>query len=519
MAKKKSTTLPYENFSRETETFIINLEKPDFELMNTEKLSSVQSDFKNLADLVCNKYTTLIQKSVTLEDHEQLYLDVTFNSLDSKSVQISLDEGLGENPILPRQIFDNYNNPIFVVKGEAPFKLAYGNDLFFKVFGGDKKRFNDAYQNNFALAFPLNKRSLYIDQISSSLQRAGYCEMDVELELQSSLEWYYLNLQKIHNAENDYIFGMIVSVSHRRIVSEQLAIERKYLLALQELAKNELFKIDIKTLTFYNQTHNLEQSVLPEEIPNFPQYILDKQLIHPFDIDEFKSILEKACLGKVVSSSIRLRLSPDDFTWTQIDAKPIFNDDGDPVEIIGILRDVEDSVALKERATSDPLTGVLNKAAFRDSVELTIKNSHPELTHSFLFLDIDDFKYVNDNLGHSFGDFLLKLFSQRLKHKLREYDLVGRIGGDEFAILMKGVSDKEILKTKAESLLENIRREYRNDEASHTIKASVGIARFPEDGQTYDELYNNADIALYDSKKRGKNVVTIYTPALSAEKK
>lgn len=464
---------------------------------------------EQLSDVIAEKLLALIQEITTDDKNQCAFLGASLTTNDGV-VAVQITEGVELKQSVTQDVFNQYHTPAFVAEASAPYNIIYGNEAFYKAFGGSRKQFYNIYHGNLALTFPMTKRDVYITQIESNIKRKGFCEMDAETECQSSSEWYYLNLQKIDSEKKPAIYGVAVPINHRVSVAEQLEKERKYFIALQELTKNELFTVDLRTWTFYNKNSNLEQSILPEEIHNFPQYIKEKQLIHPFDVDSFEGVLDRARLGFPISTALRFRINPDEFTWTQIDTKPILDEDGEPTEIIGVLCDAEDNVALKERATTDALTGVLNKSAFRDAVNEQIKDRRSNTGHSFLFLDIDDFKYVNDNLGHDFGDFLLKLFSQRLRHCLRDYDLVGRVGGDEFTILIKGLCDEEILQRKADALLENIRREYVKEDTRHIIKASIGIARFPKDGDTYDELYKKADIALYESKKKGKNVATIH---------
>ncbi len=124
---------------------------------------------------------------------------------------------------------------------------------------------------------------------------------------------------------------------------------------------------------------------------------------------------------------------------------------------------------------------------------------------------MDDFKVVNDSYGHQFGDFVLENFAQRIKNCIRDTDLLGRIGGDEFMVFLRGVFNRENALQRVESMFERLKHPFANGTHSHKLSVSVGIAIIPEDGITYDVLYRHADLAVYKSKKSGKNMASLYT--------
>ena len=134
---------------------------------------------------------------------------------------------------------------------------------------------------------------------------------------------------------------------------------------------------------------------------------------------------------------------------------------------------------------------------------------------AFFMIDIDDFKYINDFFGHLSGDALLAEIAAGLKHIFRRQDIIGRIGGDEFAVIMKNIQNKEIVRKKAAEIMA-IFNEYMHDE-NYTFSSSIGIAFLPEHGMDFETIYKNADIALYKAKASGKNNWKIYEPGLQME--
>ena len=115
-------------------------------------------------------------------------------------------------------------------------------------------------------------------------------------------------------------------------------------------------------------------------------------------------------------------------------------------------------------------------------------------------IDIDNFKVLNDTLGHVTGDDALIYFADEIKNNFRQKDLIGRVGGDEFIVFMPDTDQELAARNKAEQLLSRLKNWHRAE-----LSASIGIARYPQDGSTYEDLYESADAAMYQVKQRGKN--------------
>lgn len=160
----------------------------------------------------------------------------------------------------------------------------------------------------------------------------------------------------------------------------------------------------------------------------------------------------------------------------------------------------EQEEAMKLLAQQDQLTEVNNKATFNTLSKNILEKQNNSL-HALLMLDIDDFKDVNDCYGHAVGDRVLEEVAIELKERFRSRDIVGRVGGDEFTILMTDIPSKEVAIKKAEELCTAVRkRRFTKCE----ITVSIGIA-FASDEKSFNEIYNEADEALYQAKNNGKN--------------
>ena len=163
------------------------------------------------------------------------------------------------------------------------------------------------------------------------------------------------------------------------------------------------------------------------------------------------------------------------------------------------------------QAYHDALTGLANRQLFMDRLEhsLTLARRDDSMT-AVLFLDLDNFKRVNDTEGHKGGDELLIKMVERINHRLREQDTLARIGGDEFVILVELVKSKNNIENLCEALLETISKEFIINGRPQYVSSSIGIALYPQDGITPDSLLSNADMAMYDAKNNGKNAYRFY---------
>lgn len=164
---------------------------------------------------------------------------------------------------------------------------------------------------------------------------------------------------------------------------------------------------------------------------------------------------------------------------------------------------------LEEKADTDQLTGLYNKAATERLIREYLAE-HPDEQALVFLLDIDNFKKINDTMGHAFGDEVLSTIGYQLKREFRMSDIIGRTGGDEFMICLKNMKDDTITQKE----IARVERFFKNFRVGEYVKysptASIGVSVFPKHGKDFESLYKASDQALYIAKKRGKNQVAVY---------
>ncbi|MBK7356864.1 EAL domain-containing protein [Propionivibrio sp.] len=258
-------------------------------------------------------------------------------------------------------------------------------------------------------------------------------------------------------------------------------------------------------------------------------------LVHDDDIERARYVFNERRVGERASRNVELRLKSlsgedQERTFDNTLMTISFNSMGMyslGKEIVnrkffgtyGVARDITDRKRAEElisyQAYHDILTDLPNRILFKDRLGLAViqaRRNRAEL--AVMFVDLDRFKLVNDTLGHVKGDELLQHVSGRLKNCLRRGDTLARIGGDEFTAVLPELRDRQDAEIIAEKFLESLRQPFFLDGKEVYISASIGIAVYPSDGDSIDELLRHADIAMYYVKSQGKNAHAFYESSM-----
>lgn len=195
---------------------------------------------------------------------------------------------------------------------------------------------------------------------------------------------------------------------------------------------------------------------------------------------------------------------------------PLYNSAGAIYAVCGISTDITKRKQMEEiirqMAYHDTLTSLPNRKLFEERLTMAIAHSSRNNEHlSLMYLDLDGFKLINDTFGHDVGDQLLQCIAERLNECLRKDDTIARIGGDEFVVLMQGVSRATNIDQVAGKIIERIKQPMKIEDKEISTTTSIGIAIFPEDGEDIRKLLKHADDALYKAKENGKNTYRYFS--------
>ncbi len=222
---------------------------------------------------------------------------------------------------------------------------------------------------------------------------------------------------------------------------------------------------------------------------------------------------------KPASQQSGVQVESDTYFWYKMRISTGMNADNSEVisfiTVDEIHDEKEEELELRLKAETDPLTGAYNRNAFAEKINKYLTSGRKGALYMF---DLDNFKGINDNMGHSAGDAVLQEVCAKTSKLFRNRDIVGRIGGDEFVVFLEGTIEKDVIEEKAQALCAAINKKYyAENQETIEISASVGISIAPKDGMDFETLFNAADLAMYKSKDIGKNTYTFYDTDISGE--
>lgn len=307
--------------------------------------------------------------------------------------------------------------------------------------------------------------------------------------------------------------------------------EMRYRFAMKAI-DDVIFEVDLKSGAVLAEEQQFRRLIeLPQEV-ELSQGILEiaKARIHPDDLARhtaffsLEKVHEALNLGaETLQGEFRIGRGehpPWDYIWVSITMLPVYGKEGSLVSLLGSVKNIHTDktweLEMQHMAQQDSLTGLLNKGSTQNAIQDYIRTTAQGGCGVLFMVDIDDFKAINDSLGHLLGDAVLADVARQLQHLFRASDILGRIGGDEFLIFAKGMSGKEAAGSRALAITDIFRQTFAGEAQPYRISGSVGIAFYPGDGQTFSELYDHVDRALYDAKHKGKDRYEYYRADLEA---
>ncbi len=246
------------------------------------------------------------------------------------------------------------------------------------------------------------------------------------------------------------------------------------------------------------------------------------EFIHPDDREETRHLSYMINETSPHTYSYRMLRVDGSSVWFEATSRSLRNrSTGEVDEIVSVIRDITERKIVEEQiehqAYHDALTGLPNRRLFRDRLTIALAHARRLSTPlAVVFLDLDRFKDVNDTLGHSLGDEMLKAIAIRLKAALRQEDSIARMGGDEFTLLLADLKTPDDAAKIAQKILDIVAQPMRIDGNELVITTSVGVALFPGDGDTAEALLKNSDQAMYRAKEAGRNLYHLFTPSMNS---
>lgn len=295
---------------------------------------------------------------------------------------------------------------------------------------------------------------------------------------------------------------------------------------------NEIINSSPAVAFLWKNTPHFPVQFVSENVVNLLDYtanefmtgkVIYQDIIHP---DDRKRVLEEVVTDrktiKFKHKPYRLITKYGAIKWVDDSSSIVRDEQGNITHYQGIIMDITEwelsrqkmlqkQTSLTHAAHHDPLTELPNRLLLLDRLQQSIKKTQREKKHlALLYIDLDKFKPINDTLGHAVGDEVLKAVAKRLRKNIRAMDSVARIGGDEFIVLMESVSNLQDVKSMAKKMNHALQQPIHYNNHELVITSSIGIGLSPDDTDNAEELLKKADMAMYQSKQRGRNTFQFY---------
>lgn len=243
-----------------------------------------------------------------------------------------------------------------------------------------------------------------------------------------------------------------------------------------------------------------------------------KALCHPEDLQRAVDKIEAYLISKedVYESTYRIRCKDGQYRWILSHGKGVWDSHGNPIRLAGSHTDITEQMNLQYRLRSlayyDSLTQLPNRTMLEEELNKQIKQAQERKQKiAFIYLDIDNLKYINDTMGHDSGDKLIIHIANILSYKIKSPNLIARLNGDEFAIVLVNVQNVNDIILEINGIFEYLRRPWILDKQEFYISASMGVAIYPKHGTDLTTLRQNADTAMFHIKENGKDGFSIFT--------
>lgn len=412
---------------------------------------------------------------------------------------------------------------ILITADDNDFTILFANQGYYELVGYEQEEYVRRFQNiGNRTQHPQDALAAAASAREQLAQTGSFCVKTRLHHKQKGFIWAHFNGRRGRLPDQTVVvYIVVIDISEQVDAQRRLEKERTLNELLGALSGEAFFDCDLLTGAMRCSRDFAEKLGVAELSPDY------RETLHRLGLPlaEYLSdpnLLMLHAMGDVFEDEVQLTLTDGRQLWYSCHFHVLKDDQDTPVRMIGQLSDItrhknqlDELTALAQR---DQLTGLYHKAATEGKIKEALRmRREQDAPFALLIVDVDNFKNVNDRLGHLYGDAVLTQLAEHLEGLFRPEDVVGRIGGDEFFVFLKNYGSTDSLKACANEICAQFHKTYSEGDAFVTISASIGISICTRAGQSFDSLYREADAALYDAKARGKNTFSFYTSDLNAD--
>ncbi|MEG1430159.1 MAG: diguanylate cyclase, partial [Oscillospiraceae bacterium] len=416
-------------------------------------------------------------------------------------------------------IYNTIPGGVFKCQVDEDFTLIDANDGLFRDIGYTREELKLLFDNKLIRLVSPEAAQRMKDSLQHQRETGETSRDEVRLEGKDGTEKWVLLSGTITEGprEEPVVYCNVTDISELKSTQEKLRdAKQRYDLIMSE-TQDVVFEWDL-------ENHTIRHSKIYEQKfgydctrENFPQCILDQHLVPVEDEAAFTGLYRKIEEGeRFAAAEYRIQKVDGTFLWCRVSVMAAPHEGQRVTQAVGIITDIEDAKrelqAMTEQAQRDIMTGLYNKTTTERLIRRRLRN--PATTGALLTVDIDNFKDVNDTLGHAGGDTALIEVAHELRRLFRAGDIVGRVGGDEFTVFAEGMELGENLEQKLRDISAVFNWSFSKADIEYAISCSIGVALFPQDGIDFAALSRRADAALYFAKQNGKNQFAIYNDGM-----
>lgn len=434
---------------------------------------------------------------------------------DRKQMEIAIENSNSEL----HTILDNIPGGIGIYEVGDKIKIVYLNEGIYRLNGVTEEE-HDKYSIDsivMDIIYDEDKKGL-INCLHEAIKTNKTIEYTYRFyKLNGQLSWASIRAKRYGEVNGrPRVFAVLLDVTEQKEIEQELYVQKERYQMLEALIKDNLFEYDVYRDYLVYSIVDEKRRISHREYTDYFKNLYEKSLDRPHPdfqhtiLEHFARAKEEVCSG---SFEYLVKMNKDEYEWHLVDYTSIMGNNNRVIKIVGRIKNINNEVLERERMRrmidTDPLTGLLNKSAIKRNIQKYLDEDLSESEgYALLMLDLDDFKVINDKLGHSAGDETLVKISRGIENVIDENDIAGRYGGDEYIIFCKNITQKEA-ELKAERLLESL-NQIKVGIENISVKCSIGIVCSDKKGNDFMTMFELADSAMYKVKEKGKNGWHIY---------
>lgn len=338
--------------------------------------------------------------------------------------------------------------------------------------------------------------------------------------------WNRLSFTTIFDGDGKPVraIGIIQDINNEKVAKNQYEKEAKFRdITAQDLILS--YEVDFINAIFITGHEEITKAYCGEIINDYrtvtklllDHFVYEEDYDRVADLTNYDLIKQRYYEDHAEKVSAQYRRITEDGTPKWVECTYYLYEDENMLKGLYFIKDIDSlkqrEIDLRYKAERDLLTGSYNKVTTELEIQQFIRN-HPGkqemIVGAFMLIDLDNFKSINDTLGHAFGDAVLSEVARKIPTLFRAQDILGRIGGDEFVVFMQYPKTMEVVEQRAQEVTEMFRSAYTGSGNYYKVSCSIGISLYPQQGTYFEDLYRKADIAMYHAKASGKDTYEIF---------